>query len=129
MIIKIFILLATIFIIVGCKTPDELLYLKNDNNGQLIKLSQNEEFVISLNANPTAGFTWKISEIDSSIVTQIQEVEFKPTSEKLGSPGDQIFRFRAISLGQTEIKLVYHRPWEKQVAPLDTFFVTAEVKK
>jgi inhibitor of cysteine peptidase len=53
------------------------------------------------------------------------EAEFKQsdTGEPLlvGAGGWEIFRFKAISTGQTSLQLVYHRPWEEGVEPLNTF--------
>jgi len=127
MLIKIFLIFITISIFVGCKTPQGIIYLRNENNRQQIKLSQNQEMVISLKANPSTGYAWTISNIDANIIKQLQESEFKPDSEKIGSPGKQTFRFRVIAPGQTELRLIYHRSWEKGVAPIDTFVVHANV--
>jgi len=51
--------------------------------------------------------------------------EFKPseTGEPplAGAGGWEIFRFKAISAGQMTLQLVYHRPWEEGVEPVNTF--------
>ncbi len=53
------------------------------------------------------------------------EAEFKPSDEggppMAGAGGWEIFRFKAISAGQMTLQLVYHRPWEEGVEPLNTF--------
>jgi len=122
-------LITTIFIFAGCNTPQEILYLGNDNNGQAIELCQNEEIVISLSANITTGYTWAVSGIDTNYLKQASEIQYKSSSDKMGSAGEQTFRFQTIAVGQTELKLIYHRPWEKDIAPLDTFYIKITVVK
>ena len=60
------------------------------------------------------------------------EAEFKPseTGEPplVGAGGWEIFRFKALSTGQTSLKLVYHRPWEEGVEPLKTFSLQVVVR-
>ena len=121
------ILIAVIFIFAGCNTPQEILYLVNDNNGQEVEVSLKEEIEISLDANPTTGYTWSISEIDTNFTKQISEVQYKANSNLIGSPGKQTFRFQTIASGKTALKLIYHRPWEKEVIPSDTFFIKINV--
>lgn len=54
---------------------------------------------------------------------QIGETEFQPESDMLGVKGMQTLRFEAANTGKTPLKLVYHRPWEKDVVPLQTFTI------
>ena len=60
------------------------------------------------------------------------EAEFKPseTGEPplVGAGGWEIFRFKAISAGQMILQLVYHRPWEEGVEPLETFSLWVVVR-
>ena len=122
-------LITAVFIIAGCNTPQEILYLGEDNNGQSIELCQNEEIVISLSANITTGYTWAVSCIDTNYLKQVSEVQYKSSSNKMGSTGEQTFRFQTIAVGQMELKLIYHRPWEKDIAPLDSFYIKITVVK
>jgi len=55
----------------------------------------------------------------------VGKIEFAPESGLLGAPGKQILRFEAVGLGQSTLKLVYHRPWEKGVEPAREFSVQA----
>ena len=59
------------------------------------------------------------------------EVEFQqdPKSEGLvGSGGTEIFRFKAQKSGPVNLTLIYHRPWDENVEPLETFVVQILVK-
>lgn len=45
-----------------------------------------------------------------------------------GAPGMDTFKFEVINTGQTTLKIVYHRIWEKDVAPVKTFLVELFVR-
>ncbi|MBM4429116.1 MAG: protease inhibitor I42 family protein, partial [Chloroflexi bacterium] len=44
------------------------------------------------------------------------------------SPGKMTLRFTGVAAGQTALKLIYHRSFEKDVPPVKTFEVTVVVK-
>ena len=67
-------------------------------------------------------------EIDENVLCQIGETQFEPDSKLLGAPGEQILRFGAVGTGQTTLKLVYHRPWEKGLEPSETFSTQVVVR-
>jgi inhibitor of cysteine peptidase len=46
----------------------------------------------------------------------------------VGSGGSLTLTFRVLKTGPAALTLVYHRPWETNVAPLQTFSITATVK-
>ena len=56
--------------------------------------------------------------------------ESKPVSKAIGAPNMETFRFEAVKAGQTALKLVYHRPWEKNVdvEPSETFSVQVVIR-
>ena len=106
-----------------------MLLLKKENNGQHIKLTLHQEFQIELDSNPTTGYQWTFADTTKSIISLIHR-QFKETSNKikLGTPGRQQFYLKANAVGQMKLKLIYHRPWEKNVVPIDSFYVIIDVK-
>ena len=94
------------------------------DNDKTIKVTIGQELAMTLEANPTTGYTWVVAEpMDEQIIRQTGEIEFVPESEALGAGGVQIITFEVVGAGQTTLKLIYHRPWES-VEPLQTFSVT-----
>jgi len=91
------------------------------DNGSQIKLNKGQMLVITFEANPTTGYTWEVAELNANVLRQVGEIEFHPESNKIGSGGVQTLRIEAVNVGQTSLKLAYHRPWEKDVEPLKTF--------
>jgi inhibitor of cysteine peptidase len=98
--------------------------LTEADNGKTIEVTVGQELDVTLEANPTTGYTWAVVEpTDERIIRQTGEIEFESESEALGAGGVQIIRFEVVGAGQTTLKLIYHRPWES-VEPLQTFSVT-----
>lgn len=111
------------FLVNGCYPPKQM-ELSIQNNGQEIKVKKGQPLIITLEGNPTTGYTWTVAEpTDTQILRQVGEIEFNPQSDLLGAPGVQVIRFEVMNKGGTTLKLVYHRPWEKEVEPLKTFSI------
>jgi len=109
-------------------SPQEMKLTATDN-GSEIELNRGQILVITLEANPSTGYTWEIAElgevveVDEQVLRQVGEIEFEPESELIGAGGVQIIRFETVNAGQATLKLVYHRPWETDVEPLRTFSI------
>ena len=92
------------------------------DNGHTIELTTGQIVIITLEANPTTGYTWEVAEAPGGqVMRQAGEIEFESDSDAIGAGGVQIFRFEVLNAGQTNLTPIYHRPWEKDVEPLDTF--------
>lgn len=100
--------------------PGEIRLGVQDEGGQ-VELKEGQVLVISLESNPSTGYGWEVEEADETILRQTGRIEFEPESHLLGAPGKQILRFEAVAAGQTTLRLVYRRPWEKDVKPARTF--------
>jgi len=110
--------------------PEEV-NVDEEDDGSQVELEIGRILIVTLESNPTTGYRWEVVEIQESILEQMGEAEFKQsdTGEPplVGAGGWEIFRFKAISAGQTSLKLVYHRPWEEGVEPLKTFSIQVVV--
>ncbi len=68
-------------------------------------------FVIALDANPSTGFEWKVTqEPDAKIVKFTKQAYVAPKTSAVGATGTERFRFKALTAGQTTIKLQYAKP-------------------
>jgi len=102
--------------------------LTEADNGKTIQLRNGEKLVVTLTGNPTTGYTWDPVLPADSIVKQIGQAEFTPESNQVGSGGKVALTFQAVAPGQGPLQLVYHRPFESDVAPLQVFTVNVVVK-
>ena len=111
----------------GCSAQTALA-LEAKDNGNQITLQKGQTLTVKLEANPTTGYTWEMVEPEGAILRQVGEPEFNADSDLLGAPGTLTLRFEAVQAGQIELRLVYHRPWETGVEPLETFTVQVTVQ-
>ncbi len=111
----------------GC-AAESVLALEAEDNGREITLQKGQTLTIKLEGNPTTGYSWEVVESEGAILQQVGEPEFEAESDLLGAPGTQTLRFEAVETGQMEFKLVYQRPWETDVEPLETFTVHVTVQ-
>jgi inhibitor of cysteine peptidase len=126
---KRFLTAGLLMILAACSSAGgRPVMLTEENSGQSIDINTGQQLVISLEGNPTTGYTWEVGSMDEAVLKQIGEPEFKSSSGALGAGGVMILQFQAISEGDTALRLVYHRPWEQGIAPEKTFEVNVVVK-
>jgi len=106
--------------------------LDENDHGNKIQLSQGEEMVISLDANPSTGYGWQVAEIDETILRQVGETVYITSDSagqpSLGKPDKEVLRFLALSPGVTPLSLIYTRPWEDKVEPEEVFSIEVNVR-
>ncbi len=105
--------------------PSEIT-LSESNNGGQIELDKNKMVVLRLESNPSTGYSWLVEEMDSNVLRQVGDFEIEYQSHLLGAPGTQVLRFVGAGKGLTSLKLAYRRPWEKDVAPAQTFVLQVQ---
>lgn len=96
--------------------------------GTTVHVKQGSTVNITLEGNPTTGYTWEVAPGGSGGLEQQGEPVFKADSNALGSGGMMTLQFKAAQAGTTALKLIYHRTFEPNVAPLQTFEVTIIVE-
>ena len=109
----------------------EILVEKTDN-GNRVELKKGQTLVVTLESNPSTGYSWEVAEGMGTVLQQQGEAEFQPAKtgdqQLVGAGGSETLRFEAAAAGETTLKLVYHRPWEKEVEPLETFSIEVVVR-
>lgn len=82
---------------------------------EIIRVAVHDEFTISLQSIPSAGYVWKVESLPDAIQFLGTENE-KPAGEmKPGDSTNQIFLFEARKMGEYEIRFMLGRPWEDKV--------------
>ena len=94
------------------------------NSGCTLQLNPGDSLSVQLAGNITTGYQWEIVAVDKLILRPAGEPEYAADSKAIGAGGMYTFRFEAVTTGSACLKMIYHRPWEKNVAPLRTFQVS-----
>ncbi len=111
----------------GTGTGLEPVALDASDSGSRIQLQKGQTLVVELEHNPSTGYNWEAVDLDQAVLKQVGEPEFEAESDLLGAPGTLTLRFEAAGAGETELSLVYHRSWEEDAEPLETFTVQVTV--
>ena len=133
---SIFLMVASIsaMALIGCSatqppTLNEVrLTEKGGDCGSSVDLNTGDFMLLSLEGNPTTGYVWEIESNDPAVIKSVGEPEFTADSSAIGAGGTYTLRFSAVAKGQTTLKLVYHRPFEKNVPAAKSCELTINVK-
>jgi len=98
------------------------------DDGRAVELAVGQRLGVSLEGNPSTGYAWAVDELDPSVLEQVGEFAFEADSDAVGAGGILTGTFAAVAPGQTALKLVYARPWETDVDPLEIFEVRVTVR-
>ena len=104
------------------------LQLSEKDLGRTVEIGVGDILEVVLRGNPTTGYIWDVASPDKGILKQVGETEFRPDRKARGSNGNIVLRFEAARIGKTSLKLIYHRPFEKNRPQMKTFEVSVKVK-
>jgi inhibitor of cysteine peptidase len=89
-----------------------------EDPGVPIKVQPGDEFSIALASNPSTGFRWKMTlPEDQETVTFLGASHVASEEVMPGVPGKEVYKFKAVTPGATNVEFVYERPWEPKAAP------------
>jgi len=111
--------------LIACATPSQKAWVEvscdqfnvNHNINQMLEVQVGETFEVKLCSNPSTGFRWsEEAQISDTAITIQESHEFiGPESEPPpppGTPGQEVWTFKALKKGSSTIYLEYSRPWE-----------------
>jgi len=120
-------LVASILSLTAC--GPKATQLGENDNGKQVTLQVGESLTISLPGNPSTGYSWEVKSVDTTLLEQKGEAQFESSNTGLvGAGGTLILTFETLKAGSTTLELVYLRPWESDVEPLQTYSVEITVK-
>ena len=96
------------------------------DSGQTVKVSINDTFDITLDSNPTTGYSWQ-ADYDEAYLVLVDRT-FEPSSDAVGAGGVEIFTFRALKDGETKVTMVYKKAWKATSLKSQVFEVKIEGK-
>lgn len=103
-----------------------------EDNGSTIEMKQGQTLVLSIDGNPTTGYTWEVDSVDASVLQSEGEADystdFRLRPGMTGVGGTYKFKFTAANAGTTALKLKYWRSFEPENPPVETFEVTVDVQ-
>jgi predicted secreted protein len=109
--------------------PKEVQITEKGNAcGTTVGLNAGDTLNLILDGNLSTGYTWEVGFYANTVVEPLGEPEYQSQSNLVGADGTYTFQFRAIGEGETQLKMIYHRPLEKDAPDLKTCDVILNVK-
>ena len=98
-----------------------------------VEVTAGESFTVTLGSNPTTGFQWseKAQISDATVLKQVGHEFISPESEPPpppGTPGQEVWTFKALKTGTSTVSMEYSRPWEGGEKGEWTFNLAVAVK-
>jgi predicted secreted protein len=121
------IIFALILSNIGNSMAGQIMKLSENDSGKSVEIHVGDELEVILPGNPTTGYVWEVSSLDSSIL-MLGKAEFIANNKSIGSGGMEIIKFHAIAAGTSSVSLIYHRSFELNIPPLKTFEMTVIIK-
>lgn len=108
-------------------------FISTKHISQKIKVNAGDSLKVVLCSNPSTGFQWsEAAEIsDQNILEQVDHKLVMPESEPLpppGTPGQEVWTFKALNKGKSTISLEYSQSWEGGEQGEWTYTLTVTVK-
>ena len=108
-------------------SPAGAVGLSVADNGRRIDVRVGEDLILNLEATPSAGYGWRLADVDGNILRQTSAFQFERQSELAGAPEEQVLHFQALRPGATTVTLLYRRPWDRSDQALQTYTLKVDV--
>ncbi len=108
----------------------EVVNVNDSDNGGQVTLKQGQMLAVTLESNPSTGYSWAPVEKQNSILEKFGDSLYFPSEqddETIGAGGWEILYFSAVSTGQETLQLVYRRSMEPDAETAKTFSIEVTV--
>jgi inhibitor of cysteine peptidase len=127
--IELIVLLLLSVCCAGCPHKQVTITADRNYDGRTIELHVGDSVKLSLAENPTTGYKWEfLAKPEPECVIVNDGYVANPAMNPIGGGGAHDWEFRAVDKGTATVSLSYRRPWQKDVAPAQTFTLTLVVE-
>jgi predicted secreted protein len=109
------------------KTPKEVSIAWSEIS-QGVGLEVGDILEVVLPANRSTGYDWEVGFYNQSVLEPYGEPEFSSASANLGAEESERLHFEAIGAGETQLTLVYQRPFENEEGDQQIFEIKVVVE-
>lgn len=90
--------------------PPQIVEVTAEDTGTTVELVPDDEVVITLESNVTTGFAWTLARApDAEVLELVDSTYVEPETELVGAGGEEVWTFRALGAGTTDLELSYER--------------------
>ena len=105
-------------------------FMEQKHISKEVEIAVDGSLTVTLGSNQTTGFKWELAEITDESVLEYVDDEYVPPEDTgvVGAGGKEVWTFKALKKGLTEVSMEYSRPWEGGEKAEWTFDLTVVVK-
>ncbi len=132
------IVVAVLLSLVACSSAAEQAqvsvdiddFMEQKHISKEVEVAADGSLTVTLGSNQTTGFKWELAEITDESVLEYVDDEYVPPEDTgvVGAGGKEIWTFKALKKGTTEVSMEYSRSWEEGEKAEWTFVLTVVVK-
>lgn len=115
-------------VVVRPATPKRVTVSEQDS-GRTIRLNVGDTLLVALSSNASTGYSWELEPLRRSVLRSVSTSQAGAGGNLLGGGGETIFRFRAEGPGQTQLSLIYRRPFEENISLTRVFEISVSVSR
>jgi inhibitor of cysteine peptidase len=115
----------------GAAPAPKTVEMTRDDSGKTVTVRPGDTVQIKLKSNRTTGYSWALAGKLDEKVLKSEGNEYKVDEHPagmVGVGGNDVWTFKALAAGRTEIVLGYARPWEKDKEPAQAFKLSVVVE-
>ena len=87
-------------------------FIEVNHYGGEFELEVGDKIRLELCSNPTTGFKWSYEMTIENVLKEEDHDFEEPEGDVTGAAGVEVWTFKAVEKGTTEIKMEYSQPWE-----------------
>ena len=107
-------------------SPAERFAFNETDDNKAVTLPAGSEIVISLDENPTTGYSWNVT--SSRGLSYVNDTFIPPKTDLVGAGGVHEWQYRAAEKGSAEFSAIYMQFWMNVTGSETTFSMTFTIE-
>jgi len=107
----------------------QMVTFNDANDGSTVNVSWTSKFAITLEENPTTGYSWNMTLSPGLELVSTNYIEKPHATGMVGVGGTRTWIIQANDIGSQKVTAIYKRPWEATTGNENSYSLTVKVIK
>lgn len=116
---RILLAVISLLVVVACGADADLFTVTADDSGDELVVSSGDRIEVSLESNPSTGYSWQVDDRAVAAFTSIGSSEYRAPDDgdQVGAAGVEVLTVEVIGRGAGVLRLEYVRPFDDLPVP------------